>query len=408
MQLDHINICTLQNPTIAISNTQDTGVSVSKKDVIASAETCDDEMQYHANVQLLEKLKEMGSCREHSHDLDQQLSQETETLLLATMLEDDKEMPPKLSLQDIRHFNTNLEERRNYIIKTLKLDENELIDTKQKLDEVTQLFLDHWGILDINGDRLAKFKCQEKLEIITHGQPIAAKTRFVNPVLAEKVKKKLQEWIKSGIIIPSTTPWQSPLVMVPKKTSPFIRISVDYSPINSVTQPLRFPLPHIQDCISRLSNKSIVSNMDIKEAFHSSELHPNSIDKTSITTQWGNYAFTQASFGLTNIPAFWSMMIGKVFQPLNAANYLIHFLDDGLVFSDDFNTHLVQLRNVLDVLMKNGLILQLSKCHIIKEEIDFLGFTINKEGIQPITQSVEIIKNIPYPCNIKELRAIFM
>ena len=113
-------------------------------------------------------------------------------------------------------------------------------------------------------------------------------------------------------------------------------------------------------------------------------MHANSIDKTSITTQWGNYAFTRASFGLKNIPAFWSMMIGKVFQPLNASNYLIHFLDDGLVFSDDFKTHLVQLRNVLDVLMKNGLILQLSKCHIAKEEVDFLGFTMNKEGIQPI------------------------
>ena len=54
LQLDHINICTLQNPTIAILNTQDTGVTVSKKDVIASAEPCDDEMQYHANVQMLE------------------------------------------------------------------------------------------------------------------------------------------------------------------------------------------------------------------------------------------------------------------------------------------------------------------------------------------------------------------
>ena len=179
-----------------------------------------------------------------------------------------------------------------------------------------------------------------------------------------------------------------------------------YRAVNSVTQTMRFPLPDIQDCISRLSNKTIFSNIDIKEAFHSLEVHKDSQDKTSITTQWGNYKFTRASFGLKNVPAFWSKMIGKVFQPLNASNFFIHFLDDGMVFSNDFDTRLLQLRMVLGVLMDNGLILQLPKCNIIKPEVDFLGFTISKEGVRPIKRSVNVINKIPYPSTIKELRAI--
>ena len=309
-------------------------------------------------------------------------------------------MPEKMSTQDIQHFETSLEERRRYIIDTLKLEDNKLIDTKQKLEQITQIFLDHWGILDINGDRLAKFKCQEKLEIVTRGPPVASKTRFVNPILAEKVKLKLQEWIDSGIVIPSTSPWQSPLVIVPKKTAPFIRIAVDYRGINAVTENLRYPLPNIQDCIARLSNKSIFTNLDIKEAFHSLEIQENSIDKTSITTQWGNFAFTRANFGLKNVPSFWSMMIKKVFQPLGN-DYLIHFLDDGLIFSDDFETHLEQLKKVLDALLKNGLILQLKKCNVVKNEIEFLGFTINNNEIRPIQQRVGVINKIPYPAPIK-------
>ena len=106
------------------------------------------------------------------------------------------------------------------------------------------------------GNRLAKFKCEEKLEIDTHGPPVASRTRFVNPVLADQVKKKLQEWIDSGIVIPSTSPWQSPLVIVPKKTPPFIRIAIDYRLLNLVTKTIKFPLPHIQDCIARLSKKN--------------------------------------------------------------------------------------------------------------------------------------------------------
>ena len=146
-----------------------------------------------------------------------QLSQETEKLLLSAMTISNEEMPEEMSTQDIQHFETSFEERKRYIIDTLKLEDNKLIDTKQKLEQITQIFLDRWGILDIYGDRLAKFKCQEKLEIVTHGPQVASKTRFVNPILAEKVKLKLQEWIDSGIVIPTTSPWQSPLVIVPKK-----------------------------------------------------------------------------------------------------------------------------------------------------------------------------------------------
>ena len=56
--------------------------------------------------------------------------------------------------------------------------------------------------------------------------------------------------------------------------------------------------------------------------------------------------------------------------------------------------------------MDNGLILQLPKCNIIKPEVDFLGFTISKEGVRPIKRSVNVINKIPYPSTIKELRAI--
>ena len=179
-----MTICTWRNPTIAVYNIQDTGMSLSKSDVVASAESCDDDMQYHANIQLLWRFQGLSNDKEQSL--------KSESLILAEMVEGDKGHPNEMSPQDKRHFSTTPEERRNYIIKTLKLNdvkENELIDSNQKREEVIQLFLDHWGILDINGDRLAKFKCNEKLEIITEGEPIAAKTRFVNPVLAEKVKK---------------------------------------------------------------------------------------------------------------------------------------------------------------------------------------------------------------------------
>ena len=141
----------------------------------------------------------------------------------------------KMSIQDKRHFDTSMEDRKSYIIETLKLRENKLIDTEDKLDKVIKLFLKYWGILDINGDRLAKFRSKEKLEINTTGEPIACRTRFVNPILAKAVKNIIEDWVKRGIAVPTTSPWQSPLVIVPKKTPPYIRVAIDYRKVNAVT-----------------------------------------------------------------------------------------------------------------------------------------------------------------------------
>ena len=59
-----MTICTWRNPTIAVYNTQDTGISLSKSDVVASAESCDDDMQYHANIQLLRRFQGLGNDKE--------------------------------------------------------------------------------------------------------------------------------------------------------------------------------------------------------------------------------------------------------------------------------------------------------------------------------------------------------
>ena len=139
--------------------------------------------------------------------------------------------------------------------------------------------------MDINGVRLAKFKSDATLEITTTGEPIACRTRFVNPILAKEVKKIIDGWVDRGIAIPTTSPSQSPLVIVSKKTPPYIRVAVDYRKLNAVTHTLRHPIPDITDCIAKISNKNIFSNLDIKEAFHSLEIKDDSQEKTAITTQ---------------------------------------------------------------------------------------------------------------------------
>ena len=60
------------------------------------------------------------------------------------------------------------------------------------------------------------------------------------------------------------------------------------------------------------------------------------------------------------------------------------YLDDITVFSRTFTEHLGHLRAVFDRLQDAGLKLKPSKCSFFREEMEFLGHKVTKEGISPL------------------------
>ena len=63
------------------------------------------------------------------------------------------------------------------------------------------------------------------------------------------------------------------------------------------------------------------------------------------------------------------------------------------------------LRKVLERLEKAGIRLNENKCQLKKNEVQYLGYIINKEGLRPIESKVEAIRDAPRPTNTTQLRA---
>jgi hypothetical protein len=84
--------------------------------------------------------------------------------------------------------------------------------------------------------------------------------------------------------------------------------------------------------------------------------------------------------------------------------FLIIYLDDLLVYSDNLAEHKKHVRMVLERLQAEGLCLKPSKCQFHVQEVAFLGFTIGPNGVQMDQSKVEAITTWPAPKSVHDIR----
>jgi hypothetical protein len=116
------------------------------------------------------------------------------------------------------------------------------------------------------------------------------------------------------------------------------------------------------------------------------------IPKTTFTSRYGLYEFTVMSFGLTNAPAYFMYLMNKVFMEY-LDKFVVVFIDDILVFSQNEEEHEEHLRFVLQKLRKHQLYAKFSKCDFWLKEVTFLGHIITYEGIVVDPSKVQDVLN---------------
>ena len=83
---------------------------------------------------------------------------------------------------------------------------------------------------------------------------------------------------------------------------------------------------------------------------------------------------------------------------------MIVYLDDILIFSQNREEHLRQIKLVLRNLQKEKLLINLKKCSFLKKELVYLGFVVSEEGMKMDYDKVKMIANCPTPKNAYEVR----
>ena len=131
----------------------------------------------------------------------------------------------------------------------------------------------------------------------------------------EITQTQVQHMRSIGAVVPSSSPWAAPVVLVRKKDGTW-RFCVDYRKLNAITTRDVYPLPRIEEALSRLEGSHYFSIMDMQSGYWQVEVKPEDREKTAFITPDGLYHFKVMPFGLTNAPATFQRMMDVLLSGL--------------------------------------------------------------------------------------------
>jgi len=225
--------------------------------------------------------------------------------------------------------------------------------------------------------------------------------------LSEVELETLREWLKdmlrTGKIRRSTSSVSSPILFVPKPHGRGLRLCVDYRGLNRVTIANRYPLPLMSELQDRIRGAQFFTKIDLKNGYHLVRIKEGDEWKTAFRTRYGLYEFLVMPFGLCNAPATFQDMINHIFRDLLDQG-LVAYIDDLLIYASTREKHDQIVTEVLKRLRDNRLAVSAEKCEWAKEEVEFLGYVIGRDGVKMSQEKVEGVLEWKTPKSLVEVQ----
>ena len=133
-------------------------------------------------------------------------------------------------------------------------------------------------------------------------KPVQHAPRRVPVALRDRVKAKLDEQERKGIVekVAIPTDWISSMVVVTAPNK--IRICLDPKDLNTAVIRPKYQLATHDELLPKLSRAKVFSTIDAKDGFYQVGLDENSSLKTTFWTPFGSYKYRRLPFGINLAP----------------------------------------------------------------------------------------------------------
>jgi RNase H-like domain found in reverse transcriptase/Reverse transcriptase (RNA-dependent DNA polymerase)/Integrase zinc binding domain len=279
------------------------------------------------------------------------------------------------------------------VTKSLHLNDFQRLSLKKLLEKYRTLFD---GTLGVWKDT------QYEIELKEGATPYHARAYPIPKSLEATLRLEVERLLSLGVLKKvNRSEWAAPTFIIPKKDGS-VRFISDFRQLNLRIKRKPFPIPHIQDLLLKLEGFQYATSLDLNMGYYHIELSPNSRALCTIVLPWGKYEYQRLPMGLCNSPDIFQEKMSSLMQDLE---YCRAYIDDLLILTKgDWKEHLRNLDTVLSRLREAGLKVNAKKSFFGRSELEYLGYWITREGIQPVTKKVQAIQNIAVPKTKKDLR----
>lgn len=296
-------------------------------------------------------------------------------------------------------------DRLDELLKHVKLthlndwEKSGLIDILEEYNDLFTLEKDSLTFCDFVQHKIPVLQDSKAINVRPYRLPIAQR---------EEIKNQISKMKDDGLIRPSKSAWNAPLLLVPKKLGPDgkrkWRIVVDFRKLNEVTISDSFPLPNIVDILDQLGHSKYFTTLDLSAGYHQVEVADADREKTAFSTGFEHLEWVRMPMGLKSAGHTFQRLMNAVLTGLQGIDCFV-YLDDIVIYASSLEDHACKMHRVFRRLRESNLKLQPEKCNFLRKEVVYLGHLITEDGIQPDPTKVTSIQNLVAPTTPKGIKS---
>ena len=286
----------------------------------------------------------------------------------------------------------------------IDLEEEEDVPKEKVMPQVPARFAEFSDVFDpVRAEELPPhrpgFDCE--IELLPGTTPPFGPVYSLSPTEDKAAAEYFERNLKKHYIRDSRSTAATPIFFV--GNPPDLRLVANYQALDKKTKKFKYPLPLITDLLDCLRSAKIFTKIDLKTAYHQLRVREGDEWLTAVRYKQRLYEYQVMPMGLANAPAYFQRFVDHVFSDMRNV-FVVIYLDDFLIYSEDEASHDVHVRAVLQRLRENKLHAKLEKCQFGVSSVKFLGYQVDSSGIACDKDKIKAIVEWPVPKSKQELQ----
>ena len=205
------------------------------------------------------------------------------------------------------------------------------------------------AVLSRNADVFSKHKAdigccnfvEHEIEIEEGSVHHREGARRMTPHKSEVCRKEIEMLMEYDMIEQSKSPWACGVVMAKKKGGQ-LRFCCNFRYLNAVTIKDEYPIPRIDESLSKLGDAKFFTTLDSGSAFWQVPLRKQDWEKTGFACELGLFQWKRMPFGLCNGTATFQRLMAQALTSVTKkyGNLIMCYVDDVVIATPTLEDHI--------------------------------------------------------------------